>query len=256
MSWIVNKIINQFTFHPHNKVVLDTKDIPKFVNEEWITTKDGETLQAFYFRHYENNNYPLIIYFHGNTGNVFSHNRFEYAQRLYEMKQNVLIVSYRGYSKSTGTPSEKGIYIDGISTAIYAKKVLGFKESDITIIGRSLGTTVAINVAQKRNYKGLILITPLSNGKDMAAVLGFRWVNFLANNVFKSTKKIKKVTCKKLIIAGDKDKQTPLDMALKLYQAAKEPKKLIVINGGGHNNLQYVNPQLFWGEIEAFLEEG
>ncbi len=254
MSWIVNKIINQFTFHPHNKVVLDTKDMPDYVNEEWITTKDGETLQAFYFKHYENNTYPLVIYFHGNTGNIFSHNRFEYAQRLYEMKQNVLIVSYRGYSKSTGTPSEKGIYIDGVSTAIYAKKVLGFDEKNITVMGRSLGTTVAIDITRKRNYNGLILITPLSNGKDMASVFGFKWVNFLANNVFNSTKKIKKVTCKKLIIAGDRDKQTPVDMAIKLYQSAKEPKKLVIINDGGHNNLQYVNPDIFWGEIEKFLE--
>jgi fermentation-respiration switch protein FrsA (DUF1100 family) len=253
MSWIVNKIINKFTFHPHNKVVLETINIPDYVNEEWISTKDGETLQAFYFRHYENNNYPLVIYFHGNTGNIYSHNRFEYAQRLYEMKQNVLIVSYRGYSKSTGTPSEKGIYIDGISTAKYAKTVLGFEERNITVIGRSLGTVVAIHIAQKRNYKGLILITPLSNGKDMASVLGFKWVSFLANNVLKSTRKIKKVTCKKLIIAGDIDKQTPLDMALKLYQSANKPKKLVVINGGGHNNLQYVNPDLFWGEIDSFL---
>jgi len=254
MSWIVNKIINQFTFHPHNKVTEDKVDMPEYATEKWITTKDGEKLQAYYFKH-PFKKLPLIIYFHGNTGNLYSHNRMEYVNRLYQMNFNVLIVSYRGYSKSTGTPSEKGIYLDGISTAIYAKNTLNYKESDIIILGRSLGSVVAVHVAKKRNYRGLILITPLSSGKDMAGVFGFKWINFLANNVFKSVFKIKKVKCKKLIIAGDNDKQTPIEMAIKLYQAALQPKKIVIINGGGHNNLQYVNPDIFWGEIKRFLND-
>jgi hypothetical protein len=255
ITWLVKKIVAKFTFHPHQKVIVPIESLPDHVSERWIPTKDGESLQALYYKHYDHDKHPLVIYFHGNTGNLFSHNRPEFAEKLYQLQQNVLLVSYRGYSGSTGYPSEKGLYLDGVAAIKFAKNVLGFETSQITILGRSLGTVVAIHVSQKRNFKGLILITPLSNGADMAKVLGFKWLSFLAKTVFKSDKKIKKVPCKKLIIAADKDLQTPFYMAEKLYEAAKPPKKLVLIKNGGHNNLQFVDSTLFWKEIETFLNE-
>ncbi len=114
MTSILDRIINKFTFHPHNKVRLDNKDMPHHVSERWIQTTDGEKLQSFYFKHSDAKSHSLIIYFHGNTGNLFSHHRFEHAEKLHDMGCTVLLLSYRGYSKSTGKPSEKGIYIDAV----------------------------------------------------------------------------------------------------------------------------------------------
>ncbi|MGV6861244.1 MAG: alpha/beta hydrolase [Putridiphycobacter sp.] len=249
---IVNKIINRFAFHPHNKVVLEKENLPAFSQLIQVETEDGQTLNGLYFKHETVK--PLIIYFHGNTGNLYSHNRIDYTTKLFEMGYNVLMVSYRGYSFGTGIPSEKGIYLDGESILNFALKTLNYKIDDIVIVGRSLGTTVAINIALNRNFKGLILITPLSNGKDMAKTLGFKSISFLASNVFKSKKKIKEIKIKKLIIAGENDLQTPLQMAVDLFNSASEPKQLVTIKNGGHNNLQNVDPALFWGEIEKFLK--
>lgn len=257
MPSILERIINMFTFHPHNKVRLDTKDMPHYVTERWIDTTDGEKLQAFYFKHSDaqDDKHPLIIYFHGNTGNLFSHHRFEHAERLHEMGCNVLLISYRGYSKSTGKPSEKGIFIDGESTLEYAHKSLGYSNDNIFVFGRSLGSTVAVEISQHREFRGVVLLTPLTSAKEMGKEMDFSYFSFLAKKSFNSIKKIKNLKSPLLIIHGTEDKQIPFKMGEKLYQKYKGEKTLIAIENAGHNNIQLVNPDKFWNSIEAFIKK-
>jgi fermentation-respiration switch protein FrsA (DUF1100 family) len=244
-----------FTFHPHNKVRMDNKDMPHYVSEKWIETTDGENLQSFYFKHSDTKNHSLIIYFHGNTGNLFSHHRFEHAEKLHAMGCNVLLVSYRGYSKSTGKPSEKGIYIDGESTLAYAHKALGYTNENIFVFGRSLGTTVAVEISQNRNLKGVVLLTPLTSAKDMGKEMDFSYFSFLAKSTFNSIKKIKNLVSPLLIIHGTEDKQIPFKMGEKLFHKYKGEKELIRIEKAGHNNIQLVDPDSFWNGIESFLNK-
>lgn len=245
-------IINKLTFFPDTRSEIPKQSIPDFISEKQIQTTDGETLQAFLFRHDKDSFHPLIIYFHGNAGNLYG--RFDYALRLFEMNQDVLLISYRGYSKSTGEPNEKGIYIDGESSARYAIDNLKYDENNITIFGRSLGTTVAIHIAQNRNFNGLILVTPFTSGKEMASAMGLGLLKFIAGNSFNSMEKINNIRSKILIIHGDQDELVPYDMGKKLMNEFKGNKYMITIKGGGHNDLQDVDPSLFWGEIEKFLK--
>lgn len=245
------EIQNKFTFYPDRISEIPEQNIPSFVSERQIKTLDGETLQAFLFRHKEDVQLPLIIYFHGNAGNLYD--RFEPTQRLFEMNHDVLLVSYRGYSKSTGKPSEKGIFIDGESAVYYAINELGVDEKDITIFGRSLGTTVATHIAQNRNFKGVILVTPLTSGKDMAAAMGLNLIKFMAGNSFNSIDKINNIKTKILIIHGEEDELIPYAMGQQLMNAFTGAKQMVTIKGGSHNDLQEVNPVLYWGEIQNFL---
>jgi len=254
MSSILQRIINKFTYFPHNKIMRSTKDLPEFVSEKWIHTADGEKLQALYFEH-KNKKTDLIIYFHGNTGNLFSHSRFDHAKRFYEMGKNVLLVSYRGYSKSSGKPNEKGIYLDGESAIKFANETLGYNNENIYIFGRSLGTTVAVEVAQHKNFKGVVLFTPLTSAKDMAKEMDFKLFSFLAKKTFNSIKKIKNLKSKLLIIHGTHDKQIPFKMGEKLFNKYKGEKTFIKIENAGHNNIQLVDPDSFWNGIEQFLKD-
>ena len=238
---------NKMTFFPDK---ISEIPVPDYASERQIPTKDGETLQAFLFSHGEDGAYPLIIYFHGNAGNLY--HRFDYAQQLFEMDQDVLLVSYRGYSKSTGKASEKGIYIDGESTVNYATNSLGYKE--ITIFGRSLGSAVAIHVAQNKTIKGVILVTPLTSGKDMASAMGLGWIKFVAGNSYNSLEKINNIKSRILIVHGDRDELVPYEMGKRLFEKFEGDINMITIKGGGHNDLQEVDPVLFWGEIENFLK--
>ena len=77
------------------------------------------------------------------------------------MDVNFLIIAWRGFSGNKGKPSEEGLYIDGASTINWLKEK-GLKEEDIIIYGESLGTGIATEITQNKNFAGLILETPVS----------------------------------------------------------------------------------------------
>jgi uncharacterized protein len=245
-------IMNMMTFYPDTFSTLTANEIPEHISEKQLLTADGEELQAFLFKHPDEVRRPLILYFHGNAGNLY--HRFEYVQRLYEMNQNILLVSYRGYGKSTGSPNEKGIYKDGEAAVNFALNKLGYQESEIIIFGRSLGTTVAIHVSQHNFFKKVILVTPLTSGKDMATAMGLGIVKFMAGSSFNSLSKINNLKANILIIHGDKDELIPYAMSKKLLDTFTGSKQMITIKNGGHNNLQELDPELFWGGIEDFIK--
>ena len=255
MKSILNLIVNQFTFFPHNTITLPYSDWPSYASEIWLKTVDNENLQSIYFSHPNGKTENLIIYFHGNTGNIFSHHRFDDANEFYKLGANVLFISYRGFSKSTGSPSESGLYIDGETALNYANETLKYANKNIFIFGRSLGTTVATHIAQNRIFKGILLITPLTNAKEMAKFMGYGYVSFLVKHALNSTKKIKKIKSKLLIIIGTIDKVTPPEMGIKLFKKYKGQKQLITIENGGHNNLQMVENKKFWDGINTFVNK-
>jgi fermentation-respiration switch protein FrsA (DUF1100 family) len=243
---------DKLTFFPDTTSAIPEKDIPSYTTEHWIETSDGETIQSFLFLHNKNRKSPLIIYFHGNAGNLY--HRFDNVVRLFDMDHDVLLVSYRGYSKSTGKPNEKGIYIDGTSAVNYATQSLGYKEDKISIFGRSLGSAVAIHISQHRNFKNLILITPLTSGKEMASAMGLGFLKFVAGDSYNSLEKINNIHSRVLIIHGDRDEVVPYQMGERLFQVYNGDKHMVTISGGRHNDLAEVDPMMFWGEIEKFLQ--
>lgn len=253
MKSVINLIVNQFSFFPHNKLKLPLSVWPSYASEKWLITQDNEKLQAIYFKRPNNNSDDLIIYFHGNTGNMFSHNRFDHADEFYKLGPNVLLISYRGFSKSSGTPSESGIYMDGEAALKYANNTLNYANKNIFVFGRSLGTTVATHISQNRDFKGVVLITPLTNASDMAKTMGFKYVSFVVKKAFNSLSKVKKIKSKLLIIIGTIDKVTPPEMGIKLFKKHKGQKQLITIENGGHNNLQIMESQKFWNGIKTFI---
>lgn len=244
-------IFNMMTFYPDTVSEIPQHEMPDYILERRIDTSDGEVLQSFLFKHPDETKRALIIYFHGNAGNLY--HRFEYVQRLYEMDHDVLLVSYRGYGKSTGKPNEKGIYLDGEAAVNYAINELGYKEKEIVIFGRSLGTTVAINISQNREFKKVILVTPLTSAKEMATAMGLGFVKFIAGNSFNSIDKINHINASILIIHGDKDELIPYAMGKKLMDTFGGSKQFITIENGGHNDLQQVDSTVFWGSIGSFL---
>ena len=248
-----SSVRNAMTFFPDTESEIPKENIPEYISEKKIETSDKESIQAFYFDHADNSNHSLVIYFHGNAGNLYG--RFGYAKKLYEMNQNVLLISYRGYGKSSGRPSEKGIYIDGESAVDFAKDSLGYSEEEITILGRSLGTTVAVNTSQKRNFKGVILITPLTSGKEMATAMGMKSLTSVAGDSFNSIGKINNLKSPILIIHGTDDEVVPYDMGESLFKTYSGIKNLIIIERGRHNNLQDIDSKLFWGEINKFINK-
>lgn len=245
-------IQNKFAFYPDQQTKINQEDLPAYIQSHEIITSDGEKLTAFHFTHSEERERKTILYFHGNAGNVY--HRFGYCQKLWEMGNDILIISYRGYAESTGKPSESGIYEDGVSALSYLQDSLKIKPEDIVIMGRSIGTTVAINTAMHQPIGGLILVTPLTSGYEMAQQMVPSLAS-IATNTFPSIDKINDISAPLLVIHGTDDEVIPYAMGKQLYETYSGPKQFVAIKHGRHNDLQDVNPELFWGSIESFIKQ-
>lgn len=124
---------------------------------------------------------------------------------------------------------------------------------DIYILGRSIGSTAAVDVARQKDIGGLILISPLSNGRDMAANMGLGWLSGLVGDAFDNLSKAQDIRSPVLIVHGEEDEIIPVELGEKLYKALPVAhKKMIKVPLAGHNDLIQVSGPAFWGWIGAF----
>ncbi|KAI1089392.1 alpha/beta-hydrolase [Rostrohypoxylon terebratum] len=111
----------------------------------------------------------LVIYFHGNAGHIAQRIRPSSYHTLTDSSHyHVLAIDYRGFGKSTGTPSEDGLIHDGIAAVDWAMDLAGVPSSRIVILGHSLGTAVASGIVehyaiQGVEFAGIVLVAGFSN---------------------------------------------------------------------------------------------
>ena len=151
---------------------------------------------------------------------------------------NVLIFDYRGYGRSEGElADEQGLYADADAAFEYVLKT-GAATQATVLYGQSLGTAAVTDVAARRGCGAVILESGMSSGSDMAtAALPWlpRQLHFLARNRFDSAARLSQVHCPVLVSHGDPDDTIPTDQGKALFAAANEPKKLVIVQGAGHN---------------------
>ena len=206
-------------------------------------------LQALYFPNRESD--KIVIYLHGNAGHVYW--RVSQMVKLSEIA-NALIVSYRGYGKSNGRPTEVGVYQDVRATLRYAREVLGFEPQNIYLHGHSLGAAIAIEVAQDTPLGGLILISPFLSGRAMAEHRNLAWVPGL-NHPFDSVSKVKKLTdTPALFIHGTADTIIPIEQGYMLFESyASQRKSFKRVEGLGHSFIARRIGDVYWGWLREFV---
>ncbi|MCP4682043.1 MAG: alpha/beta hydrolase [Desulfobacterales bacterium] len=244
-------VVNKMAFHPDNQNVLSIDQLPSNFQEIFIETEDQVKIQGYFIANKSSN--KILIYFHGNAGNIC--HRLPDLMQISSFGINVLGVSYRGYGKSRGKPSEKGIYIDGKAALNYSTRKLGFSLNNVIILGRSIGTAVAIHISQNLNIGGLILVTPLTSGADEANAIGLGLISFLAGNSFNNIEKIVNISCPILVIHGTQDNLVPFEMGKKIYNKAKIKKQFVKIEGANHNNLSTKYKKSYWPPIYKFTTQ-
>lgn len=201
--------------------------------ELFLTTKDGASLNGVHFK--KENAKGLILYFHGNAGDLSRWGTIAtfFVKKGYE----VLIMDYRTYGKSTGKLSEDALYRD--AQIFYEYALAHYKESEITVYGRSLGTGIASYIAAENRPSQLILETPYYSLMDVAGNrFPFLPVKWLLRYKFPSFEYLQRATCPIVIFHGTDDSVVPYDSGKRLYEAiAGNHKKFYSIEGGSHNNL-------------------
>ena len=207
-------------YHPSENNYSSDKIVVE-IEKVKIKTRDDIELISWYHKK-NSKDYKTIIFFHGNAGSL--KNRIHKINHFKDMDVNFLLVAWRGFSGNKGYPTESGLYEDARS-AVEWLQYKGVKEENIIIYGESLGTGVAVEIAQNRSFAGIILESPFTSmidaGKDKYPFLP---VKLLLKDKYESNKKIKNVTSPILIMHGEIDNIVPFHMGKKIYELANEPK--------------------------------
>ena len=146
----------------------------------------------------------------------------------------VLAMSYRGYAGSGGSPTETALFSDALETFDW----LAARSDSIVLHGESLGTAVATYVAAERPAAALVLEAPFSAALDIAAAT-YPWlpVSLLMRDPFLSRDHIRRVDEPVIILHGTADRVIPVESGRRLFEAADEPKELVIVDGAGHLDL-------------------
>ncbi len=246
-----NPIENFFVFHPQ----ADFDTSPERMNLPYesvaFDTADGTQLHGWFFP--RPGTPPVILFCHGNGGNI-SH-RLGNIEKLLNDGFAVFIFDYRGYGKSQGSPSRKGIYLDGLAAYDFLVEKRGIAPDRIILFGRSLGAAVAMEIAVLKKANRLILESAFTSTKDLARSMPLFFVlsPFLPAH-YNNLKKIRNVSMPKLIIHGDLDRIIPFSMGKRLFEAAPEPKAFYAIEGAGHNDTWIIGGNRYFEILKGFVQ--
>ena len=215
-----------------------------------VTTEDDLNLRGWHVQ--AKPNQPTIVFFHGNASRHEA-SLWKSLPFIESQGYGFLSIGYRGYGGNAGKPSEQGFYADS-RAFINALIKSGVAENDIILYGQSIGTGVAVQMATEYpNARAIILESPYTSLVDVAAAKYFFVpVRLLLKDRFDSLSKIPDIKTPTLIIHGRNDRIIPFKYGQTLYDAANAPKKLIALDGVGHNDIPR---DRVYDEVIDFLTE-
>jgi fermentation-respiration switch protein FrsA (DUF1100 family) len=232
-------------FHP-GKLSKDFKfKLSPEDDEVFLKTSDGLQINGLFFH---GTRHEVILYFHGNAGDL-SGWRFV-AEDFTAQGYPVMMIDYRGYGKSEGHFSEEGFYHDAEAAYAYLVNTKGFATQDIIVYGRSVGTGVAVHLANKYKVNGLVLESPYTSFGQLAnEKLPFFFPSLYLDYKFNNAEKIGTVKCPVILIHGERDSLIPPSHSKKLLTKIKSKSKLILVPQGSHNDLNS------FSEYQSFLQK-
>ncbi len=216
---------------------------------------DGGELQAWWIPARQANA-QTILFLHGNDRNIGSN--LGHVLRLHDFGFNVLLPDYRGFGNSSGgQPDEAKVYQDAEASWQYLVSQRRVRPGQLFIYGHSLGGAVAIELAVHHpEAAGLITESTFTSMVDMGRLLyPFLPVGWLLDQRFESLDRMPRLKIPLLLIHGTWDRLVPVRMAQQLYDAAPQPKTLLLIKGGGHDNSPAVGLVEYRNAVTAFIQQ-
>jgi uncharacterized protein len=280
MKWLVSRLEPRLTFFPF----AGESETPASLHLDYhplsVSTEDGEVLAAWWMPHADAR--ADVLYFHGNGGNLSLW--LPVLAGIHARGLNVLAFDYRGYGRSTGRPTEAGLYRD--ATAI-VQEVRRLRERDqrlppegevppkggthhpgprrsapphtertrpVIYWGRSLGGAVAAYATSRAPPDGLILESAFV---DKAAVirdhLVLRTLNLLASYRFETALLLRDFHGPTLVMHGDADTVVPYAAGRELFDRLGGTKRFVTLTGGDHNDVQPQNPREYWAPVDELI---
>ena len=214
----------------------------------WLDTADGVRIHGWQIDR------PgarfVTLYFHGNAGNITD--RYDHFREITSAGSSLLMIDYRGYGKSSGKPTENGIYRDADAAYDHLLKS-GHAPGQIILQGESLGTAVAVDLAARRPCAAVLLEAPFTSAKDVARTV-LPIIGPLVIWSFDSRKKIGRIHAPILIIHGDHDEIIPTRLGQELFAAAPDPKSIWIVPGAHHNDIVESAGATYREHLRSFYE--
>ena len=216
----------------------------------------GNTLHGWYVPGTPGSGSKVVLWLHGNAGNVAD--RADMAAAMNRaLGVSSFLFDYRGYGLSTGRPTEKGLYEDAAAAYRWLTESKGIAPEDIYLYGHSLGSVVAVDLAlgEGRDAGGVVLESPFTSARDMARMIysGIP-VDLLMSVKLDNVGRVGKVAMPVLIIHGDADLTIPFEMGRAVFDAATEPKRFLAIPGADHSDCYIVGAADYWNAWKLLLE--
>ncbi|MBA7564845.1 hypothetical protein ES708_06514 [subsurface metagenome] len=239
-------------YSPKKEITATPFDIKLYFEEIIFSSSDGINLSGWFVP--ARNSKGVILVLHGKGGNISTRLTFiDYFNR--KLGLSVFIIDYRGYGKSEGRPNEKGTYLDARAAWEYLTGYKKIRPRDIIIFGRSLGGPIAAWLAKEVKARALILDSTFTSIKDIAAELHpYLPVRKFFKFDYSTIDYLKGADIPVLIIHSSEDDYIPFSHAVKLYNAANEPRQFLKTRGR-HNDNYIKSEEIYINGIRSFMSK-
>ncbi len=195
--------------------------------------------------------HATAVVFHGNAGHAGQ--RAMYAERLSRVGLRTILAEYPGYGAREGSPGEAAIVADAVRTLELAAHEAG---APLVVIGESLGSGVAAAAAAQvpDRVAGLILFTPWDRLEHVAAY-HYPWlpVRWLLREHYDSVAHLAGLGKPVWVAVAERDEVVPAELGVALHAGLREPRRLLVMQGAGHNDWWSQMDEARWQDALDFV---
>ncbi len=258
--WVgIPYVERRWTFFPASSTSALRWQMPPDAREVAFSTADGGRLVGWFFAGTAPPNGITVLLLHGNEGVLPDY--VPEAQRLQALGFDLLMFNYRGFGRSAGTTrGEATLYSDGAAARRYLVRERGVDPNAVALLGVSLGAAVAADLARSGPCRAVALIGGFASARQQATELGgWRsrpWLPHflldLLSSPLDTVGMIGRANCPVLIVHGEDDRAVPLAQARALHDAARPPKRLVVVPGAAHG-LPVADGRRYLDEVAAFF---
>jgi fermentation-respiration switch protein FrsA (DUF1100 family) len=242
---------SNLVYHPQKNILVTPSNLGLQYEDVTFHTDDEVALHGWFVP--KDSVKVTVLYFHGNAGNISG--RMQTIQLLHQIGLNVFIFDYRGYGQSQGRPSEKGTYQDAEAAWQYLTMNRHIADSNIVIMGRSLGGSVAAWLSARQNSAAVVIESTFTSAGDLGADL-YPWlpVRWMIQYEYNTLDYLEQIESPIFMAHSRDDQIVPFHHGKTLFKSAKDPKTFVELEGT-HGSGFWETGAKYQSSLQQFLEQ-
>jgi len=226
-------LIDGLLFYPSDDSVGNWKPEGLPFEDVAFASADGTMLHAWFCKCETPR--AIVLYAHGNGENIATRARL-LRELLNKVRVSIFIFDYRGYGRSEGQATIEGALADARAARSKLCELASIKDSEMLLMGDSLGGAIVVQLAAESAPRGLVLQSTFSSLRDIAKVHFALMAAVVDTKTLDSATRIKAYSGPLFQSHGNRDGVIPFELGEKLFQSANEPKTFFTVRDAGHNN--------------------